>query len=66
MGLLLFYGVFHGVKRPGSEVDSKTPSSANVKNEYSSTSTPLDALTSCTGTTLWYREMDLFVVRNKQ
>jgi len=36
----MWYSLFPGVKRPGSEADHSRPSSAEVKNAWIYTSTP--------------------------
>jgi hypothetical protein len=57
-----------GVKRPGSEADHSPPSSAEVKNEWSYTSTPpirLHGVVLCysTGSTLPYFTFYILILR---
>ena len=44
-----------GIKRTGGEINHSPPSSVEIKNEWSYTSTPLYALMAWTGTILAYK-----------
>jgi hypothetical protein len=50
-------GPFREVKRPGREFDHSTPSSAEIKKEWSYTSTPPYVFMACTGTNLPLRSL---------
>jgi hypothetical protein len=50
-----------GIKWPGNEADLSPPFSADVKNEWSYTSTPLYTIVVCIGTTLTFWAEHAFV-----
>lgn len=50
---LVSYSIVTGEKSPGREADHSTPSSVEVKSEWSCTSTPSHVFMACPGTTFF-------------